>query len=188
MKFLPFIVAVGIATQASAAVLLTIDPSNPSAVTFAATSNAAEVDEVFSTSTLGGITLVNILAAPNPAAFDPRSSSGASSLLSDGMSIDRLESITSNDGNTNATSLTLWDNTSNNGEGMDFSTSSPAFSGSAAFDLSEATFTIGSTGNIISGDTVSGSGSIIGQWRVVPEPSSSLLLALAGLLALRRKR
>lgn len=64
------------------------------------------------------------------------------------------------------------------GDLQDFSTSLPAFSGSGSTaHLQGAVFN--GSGDIFVGDTIDGSGNVIGQWVVIPEPSGLLLTSLA---------
>jgi hypothetical protein len=77
-----------------------------------------------------------------------------------------------------------------------FSTSSPAFTGTAIINLSSLFANLpstGASGNIYSGDAHSQGGLLIGRWTVVPEPSVEAQLALgamvfAGLALVRRAR
>jgi MYXO-CTERM domain-containing protein len=77
-----------------------------------------------------------------------------------------------------------------------FSTSSPAFTGTAIINLSSFLASLpitGASGNIYSGDAHSPGGALIGRWTVVPEPSVEAQLALgamvfAGLALVRRSR
>jgi hypothetical protein len=79
---------------------------------------------------------------------------------------------------------------------QNFSTSSPAFTGTATIDLSAFIASLpvtGAFGNIYSGDARSPSGVLIGRWIVVPEPPVEAQLALgamvfAGLALVRRAR
>ncbi len=75
---------------------------------------------------------------------------------------------------------------------QDFSTSSPAFTGQGALDLSSYAAYLpafGATGNVLNGANNATFGTVVGQWQAVPEPSTSLLLAFAAaacLFGLRR--
>ncbi|MEM6394182.1 MAG: PEP-CTERM sorting domain-containing protein [Planctomycetota bacterium] len=71
-----------------------------------------------------------------------------------------------------------------------FTTTAPAFTGLLDVEL----FTTnplpveGTVGNVIVGDGQDGSGAVIGQFIVVPEPTSLTLLGLTSLLVARRRR
>jgi hypothetical protein len=77
-----------------------------------------------------------------------------------------------------------------------FSSSSPAFTGTAIINLSSFLANLpstGASGNIYAGDAHSPAGALIGRWTVVPEPSVEAQLALgamvfAGLALVRRSR
>ena len=77
-----------------------------------------------------------------------------------------------------------------------FSTSSPAFTGTAVINLSSFLASLpltGASGNIYSGDARSPGGVLIGRWTVVPEPPVEAQLTLgamvlAGLAIFRRSR
>lgn len=71
-----------------------------------------------------------------------------------------------------------------------FTTSGPAFTGSLDVNLfgTDPLPVEGTVGNVIVGDGDGGSGAVIGQFLVVPEPTSFALLALGGLLFTTRRR
>jgi hypothetical protein len=80
------------------------------------------------------------------------------------------------------------------GDSQIFSTLLPAFSGSMTLNLNLVDVisllpAIGTTGDIRVGDGSSeSSGEVIGQYRVVPEPSTALLVTAAGVAFLARRR
>ena len=83
------------------------------------------------------------------------------------------------------TSLNLWANAANPVPSQNFSTASPALTGTGTADLETLFATLpllNDTGDVLVGNGVNGSGNVIGQWEVtavgVPEPSAFLFLGL----------
>ncbi len=185
-KFWMLALAVLFATTASQAfVVITIDPSDLNAITFTATGAVSQVDDA-SSITWDGVTLLGVLAAAYTedsyeAQISNLSASGALSESYDfALVIDGYGALTPQDIN-----LYCFGGSQN----QIFSTAAAAFTGQAVFSLPGAVFTPGSRGDIIVGDTQSGSGATIGQWQVIPEPSALVMIAPFGLaFALRRAR
>ncbi len=75
---------------------------------------------------------------------------------------------------------------------INYTTDQVAFIGASSLDMSGVEIAFGSTGDITVGNGGSGSGKILGQWSVIPEPGHfAVTLALAGLaslVVLRRRR
>jgi hypothetical protein len=158
-----------IANQTLADVVLNVDITDISAVTFSATGAPSAVNDS-SSSSLDGASLLNLFTV----AYADNQSASSGSLF--GSSSDALDllltpygSLTGFDLNLFASSVEMQQN---------FSTVSPAFSGSTTFDLSGSSILLGSTGDVIAGDTLNGSGAVIGQWQAIPEPASIGLLGL----------
>lgn len=75
---------------------------------------------------------------------------------------------------------------------QNFSTTTPAFTGEAYLDLSGFTAflpTVGTSGNILVGANMETYGTVIGQWQAVPEPQTYALIAmgLVGIYFVRRR-
>jgi hypothetical protein len=165
---------------AEASILIVIDISNPSAVTFTTTEAVPLINDS-STSTAHGVSLMGLFSSAFAVSDQPLVGdlTPAGSSVSFEWLLNNFEGITGFD-------LNLYSNSS---DSQVFSTGTPAFSGSGvSVNLDGATFA--TSGNIIVGDTLQGSGDIIGQWAVVPEPSSSAILTglAAGVMLFVRRR
>lgn len=165
---------------AFAAVVLHVDISDPSAVVITATGNPASF-----TGTAGafenGVQLWEFFSSTN-SAFVFGSGDLTVGAYSTTARFDDVYKDTDR-------ALVLYDY--NGTQPLAFSSSFPAFSGSAVFDLSSYAAqlpTVGTTGNVLTWDEEG----IIGQYVVVPEPSLALLgvagLAALGLTRLRNRR
>ncbi len=156
-------------SHSSAAVILTIDISNPATATFTATGAFAQNDDIADTFLNEGFTLLRIFNSPatgGPGFFD------TSTLFSPGGNFAYTNlfvvTISGEDRDLNIA-----------GSGFstqDFSVTAPALTGSATADLADwlPFLTAGVTGNIIAGDPIY-STVIIGQYQVIPEPGTALL-------------
>jgi hypothetical protein len=173
------------ASAGKAAVILTIDISNPSATVFSATGAFAQNNDIDSTFLNEGFTLLGFFNAPadgGPNYFD------TSTLYSPGGSFAYTTLFVIS---ISGTDLDL--NIAGSGfSTQDFSVSEPALSGIAFADMTDwlPYLTVGKTGDILAGDLFYNTVTI-GQYQVIPEPSTmSLLLAsfvlLAGILRWRR--
>lgn len=149
-------VAFVLAQSATAAILLTIDPTDPGAVVISSTGLAPLVDDSSADSN-AGITLTLVFAndfilngsSPVTGNLTPNGGTSAYDAV-----LNEFASLTPRDMNLFQT----------NASSQSFSTSLPAFSGQMVVDLTGAVFAMGSTGDVIVGDTASGSGAVIGQW------------------------
>jgi hypothetical protein len=188
----------GFAAQAKGALVIRIEASNPSAVTFTATALSSSTNSNLRRA-LDGITVENFFtAAVN---YSPSSSTGnlidALGIVSQGgFSGFGTFEYSNNDGAFGpGNDLSIY---RDGGDGIFdqiFTSGSVAFAGSETYDFSStpgALPVIGTTGNVISGYFQSGvadHGEVIGQWEIVPEPSSSALFGLGIMgLMLRRAR
>ncbi len=172
-----------VATQA--AVVLTVDVSNPAAVVLTATGANASTSvssDVFNGFTLSGFFTADANAAWAGSSLSAGLTGGDASLQYDVSNVDTDSPV----------GLFI---AHNGNEAMTFSSSAAAFSGSAAFDLSSASLLLpagGTTGSLVVWDT--GFNAVeIGTWQItpVPEPSSYVAIAgfgLVGFSAYRRVR
>jgi hypothetical protein len=173
---------------AGQSILININQANPSAVQFTATTNAPLANDS-SQYNLFGVDLLNYFTAA-------QSVGGAVSgtLIPAGTTTaynqwfpDNLHVASSVDLNLYVTTVSQL---------QTFSTSSPAFTGTATINLNSLLASLpatGASGNIYAGDARSPGGVLIGRWVVVPEPSVEAQLALgamvfAGLALVRRSR
>lgn len=188
---LAFIISV--ATPTHGAVLLSIDLSDPSAVTFAATSNGSYGNSNLNAS-IDGFTIEGFFSGSPTVAFVPGNVTGTLTPIQG-----------TRQTYTNTATYVFSELLVTGGPGNDllfraggaagansqvFSPSFPAFSGTAVVNLSGVASNLpgaGATGNIYPG---SDSGTpALGEWRVVPEPSAFLLFGAAGMMGtlLRRR-
>ena len=176
----------------NASVTLQINVSNPSAVTVQAVAGVSQTDSSLSIG-LDGITLENLFTTdvnyPNTTTFTGDLSPSGTASMYNGLGTFDFDA---NDGVfTSGDDLSMYFN----GVGTQvFDTSTNAFTGVATIDFSStpgALPAIGTSGNIYSGYFKSGTadhGEIVGQWQVVPEPSSATLLLSGACIALVRRR
>jgi len=188
MKTIPrllLVAAFGLVSQsAMSQILLKVDISDPSAVTFAATGNFPGIDDS-SVSNTAGVSLIDLFAVDSTNFADQLFSGD---LFAAG-TYSPYDTFTVGYSALTDRDITLWVYKFIDSNTQIFKTIEPAFTGTGLIDLTGETFKpIGSTGNIIVGDSESGSGAVIGQYQIIPEPSSLALLGLSGLLALRRRR
>jgi len=171
-----------------AAVILIIDISDPSQVTFTSTNANAQNDDEDSW-LQEGISLIGFFQASvedlyffdTPSGLRSPGGSFAYSTLTGINFFDPLSPDTYQD-------LSIF------GSGFstqDFSTGARALSGSSTADLTDLLASlppVGTTGNIYSGDGISFEGPVIGQYTVVPEPAAIGLLTCGGIFAFLRGR
>jgi hypothetical protein len=174
---------------AGQSILININEANPSAVQFIATVNNAIANDS-SQYNLFGVDLLSYFTAAQSVGGAVLSSTlipaGTTSAYTQWFP-DNLHVASSVDLNLYATGTAQF---------QTFSTSSPAFTGTAIINLSSliaALPSTGASGNIYAGDARSPGGVIIGTWTVVPEPPVEAQLALgamvlAGLALVRRAR
>jgi hypothetical protein len=188
-------VATLVVAPLQAAVLITVDVSDPTAVTFTATGSASQVEDS-SSSVRNGIDLLAFFSSEPSYAYGevlgnltPPSERGVSY---NNWSIDGDRS-----GN-NRVHLNLlgWTGAvypAPEDALQNFTTTAAVFTGAGKINLSTLTTAFpapGTSGDIIVGSGVFGSRAVIGQWTVVgvPEPASLTLLAVGAAALLRRRK
>ena len=172
---------------AGQSILICINEVNPSAVQFVAVANnsfaASSVNNLF------GVDLISYFTVAPAAVASP----AGGTLIPAGTTTAYNEWFPDNLNVANNFDLNLYATTTSQVE--TFTTSSPAFTGTAIMNLSGFLASLpatGISGNIYSGD-IRSPGVLIGRWTVVPEPSVEAQLALgamlfAGLALVRRAR
>lgn len=194
---------VGMAAEKSFAVppvpvLLTIDASNPSAVTFTATGLNSGLNDSGRIGT-DGVDLLGFFSQNQSTLLGsllPNSSLSGGGLTLSYNNV-RGDNYSTSGGNSYDLTLSVNASASGSGDAETFSTDQPAFGGSWTIDFStlglnsSALPTTGTQGLIISGDRAN-PGAIIGQWQVepVPEPAVGSLLVLGSIAGwfVRRRR
>jgi hypothetical protein len=177
-----------LATAVKAQVLLVINDSNPSAITFTATGTAPSVansNHLYS----DGLDLANFFTV---AGLFPSITATSTTLVTGVDGTPDYAALQSSSFSGSSVDLQI---TAASGNTEDFSLGSPAFSGSATFDFSSSKFNnnaslpgAGTTGNLYagSGSLFRAAPVLIGKYIVVtPEPSTMALMlaAAAGLAA-----
>lgn len=188
MKTKTFFAAAAIAFLAlahpsRAAVLLSIDTSNPSAVTITATGNFSSINEN-NRKTSDGIDLLQFFISSN--SFNSTSVSG--SLTPSGGGSSSYSQAFQDSYSGSAVDLNLLSGSSSP---QNFSTTTPAFTGTATLDLSSYSSALpaaGASGDILDGWKYINSGVVIGKWSVVPEPSTYALFGMGAVVLLRAAR
>ncbi len=174
----------GVATT-HAAVLITVDITNSTAVVFSATGAFSAVDDI-SSEDGAGVTLLQFFQSNSTLSGDPIT---ITSLTPAGSGTSEYDSAGNDFGTVSLEDINLY--VSGGSVTQVFTTTSSAFTGVAVLDLSGLDVpTLGTEGDIIVGDTFSGSGVVIGSWIAVPEPSVIWLLAVTvvGTFILRTTR
>jgi len=188
------IVALGITTLQSQASAILINISDPSNVTFTATTESSLIDSELGTA--DGITLVNFFTSNLN--IGEAQLPGSLAVADTGDSFLTIESVNFEDffGDDDGNDLTIFNVDDDTFTGQVFETGQLAFTGESTFDFSSFAASlpaVGSTGDIVTGfdaDALN-HGLVINTFEVVavPEPSSTLLLGLSALgLAAHRRR
>ncbi|GAA5483089.1 PEP-CTERM sorting domain-containing protein [Haloferula sargassicola] len=191
-RLLPLISLVGLNCAASAALVVSIDISDPSAAVVTGLPAGSSSTGNLTVNFNGGISFRNFftsdesitLADPLPISGDWRPA---------GTSTSYNETVTFVYGDPDVVpgvDLSIYNSGAGAGDLQTFATGERAFFGSSVIDLSSfsALPEVGTTGDVMIGFQ-SSQGGMIGQWIVIPEPASLSLAALGGgMLLLRRRR
>lgn len=177
--------------SALAAVVLTIDISNPSAVVFTTVGNNSQSAGDLFVNYNGGISLLGFFTANESIPSNlPVTLTGNWTAL--GTSAAFTEMVTFVYGDPAVVSgidLSIYNVDANGDDDQNFLTTAAPFTGSAIADLSAFTNlpALGTTGNVNMG-FMSSQGGVLGQWQIVPEPSVALAAAIGMMGFLRRRR
>lgn len=176
--------AAALTATSSAAVVLTIDISNLSATTITATGAHAQNDDMDETYLSEGFLMLGFFSSePGPTIPDFLD---FSDLYSPGGNFEFTSLFLAAVSGSQEVDLNI------SGSGFstnNFSTSLPAFAGSATVDFSglAAYLVPGSTGDILAGDAFYNT-VVIGQWQIIPEPNAVALTLVPTVLGLLRRR
>ncbi|MCW1885467.1 PEP-CTERM sorting domain-containing protein [Luteolibacter flavescens] len=193
MKFiLTFAAIFGLCHAASAAVVVTIDISSPGAVVIttvgAGSSSTGDLTVNFAggISFLGFFTDNELITAEEPALI-------SGNWRASGTSTSYNEMVTFEYGSPDVVpgvDLSIYNLGAVLSDDQNFVLGQQAFFGSSVVDFSSLTHlpAVGTTGNVMLGYR-SSHGGVIGQWEVIPEPTTALLGLLGmGAFAARRRR
>lgn len=195
MKFKPLLAAllglVAVGVSAQAAVVLTIDISNPAAVVITAVANNSQSAGTASVNFFGGISFRNFFSADQSIAeATPLAITGSWTAVGTTSSYNQM--VTFDYGNPSVlpgVDLSIYNSIAPNEDTQKFVTTAAPFTGSSIVNFSGFTFlpTVGTTGDVNIGYQPS-FGGVIGQWQVIPEPSTAMLGAIGALALIRRRR
>lgn len=178
------VATLGMASPAHGAVLLVVDVENPSAVTITATSSPALLNDATGAGGDGVTMLLFFIDQGFQLVGDEVSGVGLSAA---GMT-ESYSDVSNTFALLTARDINFYRIDAGT---QAFSMLTPAFNGSMVLDLWAATGllpSVGTIGDILVGDTVTGSGAVIGQWQVVPEPGAALLAGIGMIMAAASRR
>ena len=175
-------------TLSQAAVVLTIDISNPSAVVVTAVANNAQVAGTLPVDYYGGISLQDFFTGT----VDLTAGVSITGTWIGQGTVNRYNELVSftygSPDIVPGTDLSIYHNVVDSEQNQNFVTTAPPFTGTGTFSLAGVTSlpALGITGNVRIG--FNGEDNILGQYLVIPEPTSMALLATSALLLARRRR
>lgn len=185
-------IALALSTAASsAAVIMTIDISNPAAVRVTAIANNAQVNGSITVNYNGGISLRDFFTAPSSIPYgNPVGISG--NWKAAGAVASYAEMVTfvfESPDPVPGRDLSIYNRTAPESDEQTFTTTSSPFTGTSTFNFSSIGNlpAIGTIGDVNIG-FMSTHGGVIGQWQVIPEPSVALVSSLGILTLFRRRR
>jgi len=172
-------------SAAHAQILLTIDDSNPSDTIITATGNFPATS-VSPGLIADGVDLAGLFTSS--VGFTDFTVASSSLTTGDGSSGPIFTQASGDNYSLQNVDLNLYQN--NTPDTISFTAGQAAFTGTLTLNLSSTPLpAIGSMGNIVTGYSGSESNTLIGQWEVVPEPSTGILmLGCLGVLAFLRRR
>lgn len=177
------------AGSASAAVVVTIDISNPAAVVITTTSANSAINGTQPVNFSAGISFLNFFTQ-NESMLAENPISGNWTAAGTGTSYNRMVTFVYEDPDiAPGVDLSIYNLQAALSNNQVFSTSQAAFTGSSVVDLSAFTHlpAVGTVGSVNLGFK-SSQGGTIGQWQVVPEPASCGLAVLGAMAAFLRRR
>jgi len=169
------VVAMAFTARSMGDVLLEINDSNPNAVTITATGNFSSINAT-GISDGHGVDLLEFFTSVAPrGGFDYSGSLAPNSVP------ESYDTLYVNDDSGTPSDADIFNYNGAGYYAQNFSTTAPAFTGTATVDFSSVASLLppgGDSGNILDGNSVSSEG-VIGTWYVVPEPSTYALLFIA---------
>jgi hypothetical protein len=184
---LPRILLVSVVTSLSFSVpasadlvLISVDVSDPAAVSFSATDELLLISDSSARNT-EGVTLVSFFTADSSLGDTTNPTPVTGSLIARDNTFNAYNYALNEYGFLTLTDMNLVHNSEENLQF--FRAGEPAFLGISTINLSTASLpSPGASGDIKVGDTINGSGVVLGQWAVVPEPSAFLFGAVVSAL------
>lgn len=189
LKSLALATSLFAAAQSQGAIVLTINIANPSAVVITGVANNSQITASGPVDFGGGISLRNFFTQNETITNTPAAITGT--WTPRGTSTTFNEMVTFAFGSPDVVpgvDLSVYNTVLNSGT-ISLSDSAAPFTGSSTVNLAAYNQlpAVGATGDINLG-YLGTQGGVIGQWQVIPEPSSAIIGALGAVGLLRRRR